>query len=76
MDKLTIISFNVRGLGSSGKSVKIIHELSLLNCDIALLQEMHVSCKNQAEKFENFGRASVFGSLGQANLPELISFSL
>lgn len=52
MSKLKIISLNVRGLGSSSKSRKIIQELNYSNCDIILLQETHFSCKKQAEEFE------------------------
>lgn len=76
MDKLKIISLNVRGLGLSGKSAKIIHELSLLNCDIVLLQEMHVSCKKQAEKFEKLWKGKCVWSFGTGNLLVLPSFSL
>jgi len=64
MDKLKIISLNVRGLGSSDKSAKIIHELGLLNCDIVLLQETHVSCKKQAERFEKLWKGKCFWSFG------------
>lgn len=52
MDRLKVLSLNVRGLGSAGKSAKIVQELTHLNCDVILLQETHVSCKRQAEKFE------------------------
>ena len=43
---------NVRGLGSSDKSVKIVREINFLNCDIALLQETHVSCRKLVPETE------------------------
>ena len=51
MNKLKVLSLNVRGLRSAGKSAKLVNELAHLSCDV-LLQETHVSCKKQAEKFE------------------------
>ena len=64
MSKLKIISLNVRGLGSSSKSRKIIQELNYSNCDIILLQETHVSCKKQAEEFEILWRGKCLWSFG------------
>ena len=62
--RLKILSINVRGLGSAGKSAKLVNELTYLNCDIFLLQETHVSCKKQAEKFENLWKGKCFWSFG------------
>ena len=64
MDGLKILSINVRGLGSAGKSFKIVQELNHLNCDVILLQETHVSCKKQAEKLEKFWKGKCFWSFG------------
>ena len=64
MDRLKILSLNVRGLGSAGKSEKLVNELSFLNCDIYLSQETHVSCKKQAEKFEKLWKGEYFWSFG------------
>lgn len=64
MSKLKIISLNVRGLGSSSKSQKIIQELNYSNCDIILLQETHFSCKKQAEEFEILWRGKCLWSFG------------
>ena len=64
MNRLKIISINVRGLGSARKSAKIVNELTFLNCDVILLQETHVSCKRQAEKFEKLWRGKCFWSFG------------
>ena len=64
MDGVKILSINVRGLGSAGKSFKIVQELIHLNCDVILLQETHVSCKKQAEKFERLWMGKCFWSFG------------
>lgn len=64
MNRLRILSINVRRLGSAGKSVKIVQELNYLNCDVILSQETHVSCKKQAEKFEKLWKGKCFWSFG------------
>ena len=64
MTRLKIVSLNVRGLGSAGKSAKIVQQLNHLNCDVVLLQETHVSCKKQAEKFEKLWKGKCFWSFG------------
>ena len=64
MDGLKVLSINVPGLGSTGKSFKIVQELNHLNCDVVLLQETHVSCKKQAEKFEKLWKGKCFWSFG------------
>lgn len=64
MDRLKIISLNVRGLRSSGKSTKIIQELDHLNCDVTLLQETHVSCKKEAQAFQKLWKGKGFWSFG------------
>ena len=64
MNRLKVLSINVRGLGSASKTFKIVQELNHLNCDIILLQETHVSCKRQAEKFEKFWKGKCFWSFG------------
>ena len=61
---LKILSINVRGLGSAGKLAKLVNELTHLNCDVFLLQETHVSCKKQAEKFEKLWKGNCFWSFG------------
>ena len=64
MNRLKIVTINVRGLGSAGKSFKIVQELNHLNCDVVLLQETHVSCKKQGEKFEKLWKGKCFWSFG------------
>ena len=75
MNRLKILSINVRGLGSAGKSEKIAQELNHLNCDIIFLQETHVSCKNRLKNLKKSGKVNVIGLLGPVNLPVLLSFS-
>lgn len=43
MDKLKIISYNVRGLHCPIKKKKILNQLRQMNCQIAFLQETHLS---------------------------------
>ena len=62
--RLKILSINVRGLGSAGKSAKIINELCHLKCDVIFLQETHVSCKKRALQFEKLWKGSCFWSFG------------
>ena len=64
MDRFKILSINVHRLGSAGKSAKIVNKLIHLNCDIIFLQETHVSCKKQAEKFEKLWKGKCFWSFG------------
>ena len=64
MNRLKILSLNVHGLGSIGKSIKIVQELGHLNCDVFLLQETLVSCKKQADTFEKLWRGKWFWSFG------------
>ena len=59
-----MLSLNVRGLRSAGKSTKLVNELTFLNCDIFLLQETHVSCKKQAQEFEKLWQGECFWSFG------------
>lgn len=76
MSRLKVLSLNVRGLGSSKKSCQIVHELSFAKCDVALLQETHVSGKSRLTDLKNIGVASVFGLLVPVDLLVLPSFSL
>lgn len=62
--RLNILSLNVRGLGSPTKRYLVSRELSLLNYDVFLLQETHVSCKTQADAFERLWRGRCFWSFG------------
>lgn len=59
--RLKIISINIRGIA---KASLIAQELNFLGCDIAFLQETHVSSKGQAEKFERFWSGKCFWSFG------------
>uniref|UniRef100_A0A3B3I4T3 Reverse transcriptase domain-containing protein n=1 Tax=Oryzias latipes TaxID=8090 RepID=A0A3B3I4T3_ORYLA len=43
MSSLNIVSWNVRGLGSGPKRLKVLNHLNDLKADIALLQETHLS---------------------------------
>ena len=64
MNRLKILSINVRGLGSASKTFKIVQELTHMNCDVILLQETHVSCKRQTDKFEKLWKGKCFWSFG------------
>ena len=64
MNRLKVLSIDVRRLGSASKSAKIVNELVYLNCDVILLQETHVSCKRQVEKFEKLWRGKCLWSFG------------
>ena len=59
--RLKIISINIRGFT---KASLIVQELKLFGCDIAFLQETHVSSKRQVEKFERFWDGKCFWSFG------------
>lgn len=43
MDGLTVVSYNIKGLGSPIKIKKILNQLKALHCSIAMLQETHLS---------------------------------
>ena len=62
--RLKILSRNVRGLGSLTKVNSLYHELEVLNFDIVLLQETHVSCPKQAKVFERSWRRKCYWSFG------------
>lgn len=62
--RLKIISINIRGIGSPSKLSQIIQELDHFNSDIFLLQETHVSCKKQADRFESLWNGQCFWSFG------------
>uniref|UniRef100_A0A3B3IJ21 exodeoxyribonuclease III n=1 Tax=Oryzias latipes TaxID=8090 RepID=A0A3B3IJ21_ORYLA len=47
MNSLNIVSWNVRGLGSGPKRLKVLSHLDDLKADIALLQETHLSTQSQ-----------------------------
>ena len=70
MDRLRILSLNVRGLGSAAKSAKLVNELVYLNCDIFLLQETHSKLKN----LKSSGKVIVFGPSGPESRLVLPSF--
>ena len=62
--RLKILSLNVRGLGTPIKVTSLCNELNLLNFDIVLLQETHVSCPKQAKTFERSWRGKCYWSFG------------
>ena len=64
MNRLKILSLNTRGLRSPRKLQNVVHELSLLNCDIVFLQETHVSCRKHAVTFEHLWTGQCFWSFG------------
>lgn len=64
MNKLKILSINVRELGSSRKISQIIHELSHSHCDVFFLQDTHVSCRKRATLFERSWNGKCFWSFG------------
>lgn len=61
--RLKVLSLNVRGLGSPTKVNCLCHELEVLNFDIVLLQETHVSCSKQGQVFERSWRGKCYWSL-------------
>lgn len=64
MMRFKCVSINVCGLRSAYKRNLILHELEGLGCDAYLLQETHVSCKQQAEIFESRWRGQCLWSFG------------
>ena len=64
--RLKIILINIRGFT---KASLIVQELQRLGCDIAFLQETHVSTKRQAEKFDCSWDGKCFCPLVSVNLP-------
>jgi len=62
--RLKILSLNVRGLGSPTKVNSLCNELELLNFDIVLLQETHISCPRQAKAFQRSWRGKCYWSFG------------
>ena len=42
MNGLTVVSYNIKGLGSPIKRKKILSQLKALHCSIAMLQETHL----------------------------------
>ena len=66
----------MHGLGSADKFAKVINEICYLNCDVFLLQETHVCCKNCALQFEKLWKGQCFWSFGtgtSAGVPVLFS---
>lgn len=61
---LKILSVNIRGLGSPNKSDLIVSELLRLHYDFFFLQETHVSCKQNADKFARLWPGKCFWSFG------------
>ena len=43
MDRLKVLSYNVKGLHGPVKRKKILHQMKQANCHIAFLQETHSS---------------------------------
>lgn len=43
MDDLTVISYNIKGLGNPIKRKKILNQLKVLQCSAAMLRETHLS---------------------------------
>lgn len=74
MNRLRIISLNVRGLRTPSKLGKIVSELTFLNCDVIFLQETHVSCKTQADKVERLWNGKCFWSFGTSNSASVAVF--
>lgn len=71
-----ILSLNVRGLGLPTKVNSLCRELELLNYDIVLLQETHVSYRKQAQAFERVWRGNCYWLLKtgrSAGVPVLTS---
>ena len=54
--RFKLLSLNVRGLCSPSKVHLLCQELELLKYDVFLLQETHVSCRDQAEAVERVWR--------------------
>lgn len=43
MNSLTLVSYNIKGLGNPIKRKKILNQLKALQCSVAMLQETHLS---------------------------------
>ena len=59
-----LFTLNVRGLVMPAKRDLVLHELSLLDLDIVLLQETHVSNKTQADEISKRWIGHCFWSFG------------
>ena len=60
-----LLSLNIRGLVTRTKRDQFLHELSQLNFDLFLIQETHVSCKQQADDFSRNWPGECFWSFGR-----------
>ena len=62
MNRLKILSLNTRSLRSPRKLQNVVHELSLLNCDIVFLQETDVSCRKHTVVIHAHGMVAAMSS--------------
>ena len=62
---LKILSINVRGLVTPAKCSLVLRELERLHYDLFLLQETHVSCKEQADHIAHTWPGECFWSFGR-----------
>lgn len=58
------MSINIRGIGTPGKCHLVSSELLRLKYDVFLLQETHVSCKEEADRFARLWPGKCFWSFG------------
>ena len=63
---LKLLSLNARGLGTPAKRDLFIREISLLSCDLILLQGPHVCRLEQANEFSRNWAAKCYWSFGGA----------
>lgn len=59
MNPLTIISYNVKGLNSPIKKKKILLQLKHFKCQVAFLQETHLSDDEHLKLKKILGRQSL-----------------
>jgi len=62
---LKILSINVRGFGTPAKCNLVLRELECLNYDLFILQETHVSSKQQADGIARLWPGQCFWSFGR-----------
>lgn len=62
MESLTIVSYNIKGLGNPIKRKKVLSQLKTLQCSIAMLQETHIMSESELLKLKRHWVEQVYGA--------------